>query len=249
MKLINQLKQLGLQDSEASVYLFLLNQGLATPPQVAKGTGIARTNTYHLLRSLKEKGLIEEQPQRKRKAYVARDPQALLMTLERHRELAEELLPDLRALHATQKNKPKIQFFEGWEEIKQIYRQTLSAEIIRAIGSAKKLAAVDEKFLAQYQKDLNKNKVLFCDILTSDEKTTRMIQETRGPLHDIKVLPRTDQEIQTDMLIWGDHVALICLEEPMFGTVLTSPIIAQAFRVIHEVMWKALKVPYATSAL
>jgi len=61
MKLEEGLKNIGLKGSEIKVYLYLLENGVSTPPQIAKGTRIARTNTYHILRGLSEKGLIERQ--------------------------------------------------------------------------------------------------------------------------------------------------------------------------------------------
>ena len=83
MELQTQLKKAGLTESEISIYLYLLQQGQSTPPQISIGTGIARTNCYHVLRSLKEQGLIKEEETKKRKAYLATDPQALLLNIEK----------------------------------------------------------------------------------------------------------------------------------------------------------------------
>src|SRR3989338_10227979 len=122
MKLDEGLKNIGLKGSEIKVYLYLLENGVSTPPQIAKSTKIARTNTYHIVRALEEKGLIEQHKKRKRFVYLPTDPAALLRTLERRREIVEQLLPDLRALHKIQKNKPSIRFFEGTEQIKEIFK-------------------------------------------------------------------------------------------------------------------------------
>src|SRR3989344_4302687 len=117
MSLEKQLSGLGLGKSEASIYLYLVEHGVSSPPQIAKGTKIAITNCYPILRSLKEKHLIDPASPRlrgARKNYLASDPNALLAGLERKKQAAEELLPDLRALYTTQANKPKIKFYDGW---------------------------------------------------------------------------------------------------------------------------------------
>ena len=134
MTLTDQLKALGLNRTETRIYLYLLEQGLSTPPQIARGTGITRTNCYNILESLKEKDLIAEQTQGKRKAYLARDPEALVRSLERKKEIINEILPQLRGLYTTQKNKPKIKFYDGVEQIKEIYRQSLLVRFQSKIG-------------------------------------------------------------------------------------------------------------------
>lgn len=242
MDIKEKLKEIGLNSSEVRVYLWLLENGIATPPKVAIGTGIARANCYHVLEELKASGLINEQAQGKRKAYVARDPQALLLSVEQKKEAIEELLPDLRGLFVQQKNKPKIQFYEKWEEVQQIYWQTLSAEKIVAIGSIKKLEELDAKFFLKYRKEVEKRKIIFRDIL-SGSATDKVHQETKqviGVLYDARLLPVGRRDNPTDILVWGDNIAFITLGEPIFGTVLTNPSLAQALKTIFEVLWERL---------
>ncbi len=134
MSTIEQLKESGLNETEAKVYLYVLENGLTAPPLLAKGTGILRTNCYSVLQSLQAKGLIEEHVKGARKAYLACDPAALLRALERKKEVTERLLPDLRALYTTQKNKPKVRFYDGLDEVKEIYAQVVTAEEVFGIG-------------------------------------------------------------------------------------------------------------------
>ncbi len=164
MNLEEQLHNVGLHKNEIRVYLYLLEQGLSTPPQVAQGTHIARTHCYNLLRSLMDKQLVREQEKGKRKAYVAQSPRALLLSLDRKKQALEEVLPDLEALHTTQKNKPKIRFFEGWEQVKDIYYETLSAEEIFSIGSTQHLAQREEKFFFDYVKKVKEKGIVVNDI-------------------------------------------------------------------------------------
>lgn len=242
MNITRELQQLGLTDCEADVYLYLLEHGIASPPELALGTAIARTNCYHVLGRLKERGLIEEQQRGKRKVYVARDPRALLEGLEQKREMVQKLLPDLRGLYSVPKNKPKIRFYEGWEEVKEIYWETTRAEEVRALGSTKRLSDLDSQFLHQYWGLIKKRGVIFYDILTAGSKES--MEEFRtilGALYDVSLLPSDYGDIPTDILIWDDNVALIALNEPIFGTVLTNASLAKTFRVILDIMSKKLK--------
>lgn len=242
MQIQEQLIELGLRESEINVYLYLLKQGVSTPPQIAMGTGIARPNCYKILQSLKEKGLIEQQKKDKRKAYLASDPIALVQTLERRKQAMDKILPDLRALYTTQKNKPEIRFYDGFEQVKQIFEQTLSAKEILGIASTKKLFALSPKFFDKYRKEIKKRGISFKDIISyeSGEKSGPRTKEDLGVFYEIKLLPAKYEDIPTDILIWDDNVALIVTDKPVFGTVLTNKHLAQTFRILFELSWQKL---------
>jgi sugar-specific transcriptional regulator TrmB len=239
MEINSELQQLGLHKSEIRVYLYLLENGLATPPQVAKGTGIARTNCYHVLRELEEKQLIQVQASGRRKAYLARDPESIVANLERKRETATRIVPELRELYTAQKNKPKIRFFTGLEEVQEIYRQSLSSEKIYGIGSTEHLKSADNKFFDWYVHELSKRKIIFDDLLNSSAQHGSATQ-MQTALHAIKLLPPRYKDVPTDILIWNDDIALITLERPIFGTIITNSALAQTFKAIFGILWEKL---------
>ncbi len=236
MELQNQLKRIGLSKSESSVYLFLLEQGVSTPAQIAHGTGILRTNCYHVLENLMSHGLIREQiVGTKRKAYLASDPESLYQSIEQKREVISQILPDLRGLYTTQKNKPKIEFYDGIEQVKEAYWRTLEGKELFAIGSPKSLDRVFPSFYPEYVRELKARNIVFHDIVTQESK------EWGGPemlkmkgLYDVAYLPAKYKDNPTDMLIWDDHVLIVALEEPFFATVVTNPLIAKTMRMIFS---------------
>ena len=243
MDIQDDLKQLDLTKSEIAVYLSLLESGLSAPPQVAKSTGIARTNCYNVLNALIGKGLVEEHIEGTRKSYLARDPQALMNTIERRKEVLRRILPDLRALHVTQKNKPKIRFYDGWESVKEIYRQAAQSKEIWAIGSTKRLVDLDGKFFGEFEQTLKDREVVLHDILTpgSREVAEGTTRPTLKGLYDYAYFSSNIEDTLTDILVWDDSVALMALEAPIFGTIITNPLIAQSFRVIGKTLVKALR--------
>ena len=233
MALETELTKAGLGDSEARVYLYLLEHGVATPSKIAKGTRILRSNCYHLLQSLKEKGLIEDEKKGKRVAYLARDPNALLASLERKREAVAKLLPDLRALAAIEKNKPSVRFFSGWEEVKELYKLSLLTEECWGLGSLNKLDEVDTKFLDWYKREVAHRKIIYHDVVSrASEKGAKEWREAVGALYTAKLLPAKYPDFNTDILIWDDKIAVVVLEPPIFGTLITSPHLAKTFKTV-----------------
>lgn len=237
-----QLKNIGLNKNEIRVYWYLLSQGVCTPPQISQGTHIARTHCYNLLRSLQDKQLVREQQKGKRKAYIAQNPKALLASLDRKKQALEEILPDLEALYTTQKNKPKIRFFEGWEQVKEIYYETLSTKEIYSIGSTKHLSEIDIDFFQKYAKLVRQKEIIVHDIISfsSVEKTFQNTKDILKGYYEAQVIPKEFSNFQTDILIWEDNIALITLEEPIFGTVLTNKLFAETFCIIFKVMKEKL---------
>ena len=67
IEIVKKLKEVGLKQNESEIYLFLLQNGISTPPQISRGTHIARTNCYNILNSLKEKDVVEEENRGKKK--------------------------------------------------------------------------------------------------------------------------------------------------------------------------------------
>lgn len=233
-KIIKQLREIGLKQNEAEIYLFLLQNGISTPPQIAKGTNIARTNCYNILKSLQEKDVVDLIEKGKRDAYVARDPESLKLSIERKLESIERVLPDLQAAYVVQKNKPGFRFFDGWEEVKNIYGLTLESKEIYAIGSTERLLDLDLKFFENYVKTVDKKGIKFNDLLThtSKQKSGPLIESLTNSLYSTCFIPEKYGENLTDILIWEDNIALITLEEPIFGTVITSKPLADTFRTI-----------------
>ncbi|MCX6778997.1 MAG: helix-turn-helix domain-containing protein [Candidatus Magasanikbacteria bacterium] len=233
-----ELQKIGLHKSETAVYLFLLENGLSTPPQIAKATKIARTNTYNILEELKNKGLVKEQEKGKHKAYLANDPETLLHSIELKKTTLEKIIPDIRAVYSSQKNKPKIRFFENLEQIKEIYLQSLEAEKIMAIGSTKSFSDLMPDFYTFYTGKIKEKGIVFEDILTSPSKlkgAPEQISTLKG-LYEAKFLPDKYKDKPTDILIWNDSIAFITLQEPFFGTIITNKLLAENFKMIFEVL-------------
>ncbi len=236
------LKTLGLHHSEITVYLYLLEHGLSSPPHIAKGTEIALTNLYHILKSLADKDLIEQQRAGKRQAYLASDPAALMRSLDRKKESLARILPDLRGLYTTQENKPKIRFYDGIEQVKELFMQILPTKELLGIASTKQLFPLDPKFFEWYRLLLAEKGVILRDILTADSGDVAY-QSTKTLMkgfYEARVLPQEYENFPTDILIWDNNIALITSTEPVFGTILTNPALAKTFRTLFEFMWKSL---------
>jgi len=239
----SELEALGLSKSEITVFIFLLKNGLSTPVQVANGTGIQPPHCYGILDSLLAKGIVSSQRiKNKRKAFLARDPQALLDAMRARQEAVERILPDLRGLYTGHKNKPQIQFFDGAEEVKNVYRLSLKSEAILAIGSTERIRKAMPDFLEWYLKEVKKGGIVFKDILSgpSADVAIPLAKEIVKALYDAKTLTEKEGEASMDILVWDDSVGFVTFDEPIFGTVITSKPFAAMFRMVFNALWSRM---------
>lgn len=237
-QIIKNLKEIGLKQNESEIYLFLLQNGISTPPQISKGTGIARTNCYNILNSLKDKDVVEEEHRGKKNVYLARNPSSLKLNLEKRLESASRLVPDLEALYIVQKNKPSFRFYSGWKEVKDIYEMTLSSKEICVVGSIEGFKSLDEKFFLSYTKRISEKEIIFHEIVPDASKviTGMVMQNLIKQNYSVSLIPKEYGLLQTDILIWNDNIALITLEEPIFGTIITSPQLARTFKTLLKII-------------
>lgn len=242
MKIIDQLKEIGLSESEIKIYLYLLESGTSTPPQISKGTGIIRVNCYDVLRRLKEKNLIEPNRKGNRKTYTVKDPVALVQHEQLRLENIQRLIPDLRLMYDSKKNKPTVEFLEGFEQVKKVWIMSLQSTHIRGITSTKELYKNSQKFFNDYHYKLRDKGVLLQDILTFDSKGEAADGTTgrMGPLYETRFLPKEYITLPTDILIWNDSVALMNITHPVTATIITEKHMADTFRILFDLSWKQL---------
>jgi sugar-specific transcriptional regulator TrmB len=242
MNIEQDLKEFGLKKSEIAVYCYLLEHNHATPTQIAKGTGILRTNCYHVLSGLVESGLIrEEVGGTGRKMYFANDPESLLRATQKRAAAIERVIPDIRAMFSEKTNKPSVRFYDGKKEIQEIYRASLDAGEVFAVGSTARLQEVMPEFLPWYFAQLKKRRVALYDIVSASSRLiTRDVARVALTDYAPKFLPERYKDLPTDILVWDDNVALITLEEPYFGTVLHNAPLAQTMRMILGLLGERL---------
>jgi len=232
----NELEKLGLTTNEVKTYLFLLENGMSSAIEIARAIGIVRTNTYGILRTLSEKGLVSEKGSGKKLTYQACSPRAILNIPVRLHDLAAKILPKLDGLYHSQKNKPKVQYFEGKEGVIEAFECSLVAEEIFGFGSTEKLEEMLPDYFWKYQKELNRNKIIFRDVLTAGSRANvPKIENLLGGLYSARFLPNKYGDSPTNILMWEDSIALITLSEPMFATIITDTALAETFKMLFRI--------------
>src|SRR3989344_6643452 len=120
--MLERLKNIGLSDNEAKVYLAMLELGLSPVIEIARKAEINRPTAYVQIESLKKKGLVSTQVKGKKHLFIAESPARLefyldseLKDVEQKKDELGKVLPDLEKLFTSAGSRPSVRLFEGKE--------------------------------------------------------------------------------------------------------------------------------------
>lgn len=148
---VSELTDLGLSEEESKVYLATLELGGSYVSTIAKKAGINRVACYHTLDNLLSKQLIATIKKNNMKYFFVESPQLLVNQLEQKFEHAKSILPELLSITNAMAYKPKIQYFEGLEDIERIFEDTLETkELLGYTNLADLPNVIPEKYLKEY---------------------------------------------------------------------------------------------------
>ncbi len=145
-----ELRELGLEEKEAELYLACLKVSLSTPTQLAKRTGLKRATVYFHLEKLEQKGLVAFEVRGARKYVTALPPKRGLKRfietkkeqIARGEEIVRELITELEKLPEEGSSNSRVYHYEGEDGIRFALDKLLSLkQDVHWIGSIETLLA------------------------------------------------------------------------------------------------------------
>lgn len=237
------LEIIGLSESEASAYLALLELNEASVAQVALKARLKRPTTYLILESLKEKGLVNMVKRKKKNLFSAEDPRKILDIMEEKKQKMKRIMPELLSFANVLEKKPGIQYFEGWEGIKSVYRDTLDypGKELRAFFSEVYLTRFDEKFFTDfyYQERINK-KIFVRAIMPNNEYIRQLVLHDQEQFRKSKLAPSGIFHMNIEINMYGNgKIGIISFEED-FALIIESKKIYDSLKSLFELVWSLL---------
>lgn len=247
---VSVLREAGLTEGEAKVYVALLELGSATTGPIVEKSGVARCIVYQLLERLARKGLVSFVMKEKTRHFSAASPEGLLEYVEgRKRKLdesgkrIEEMLPKFLAMQRSAKSSEARTYvgFRGMVSAHgNLYGKLKKGEGYFFMG----IPAVQEEFYHAYWKRDHARRVsagITCRLLF-DANTDRKVLKDRNGFEgcDARYMP---EGISAPAWIMGyKDVAVIGLQSKMPITIeITNQEIADSFLAYFEEFWKMSK--------
>lgn len=235
----------GLDERETEVYLALLALKAAPASRIAKEAGQERSNTYLVLRSLREKGLISEVERGKILHFVAEEPDRLLGYVEdREKEMHQVhdlltgALPVLRSMTKPLAGKPRVTLSSGFEGMKQVYRDLLRQEFVGAFNLENIYAAFDTTI---HEALFGTSVTLHGREFVVDNAAGRSyLKEQTSETLQSRLLPK-HISFDGDVLIFSDTIALFAYDHEKTVVRIENQNLANHLRAWFEVMWNVSK--------
>ena len=124
----SDLLDFGLTNEEARVYIGILELGGSYVSAIAKKAGVHRVVCYKILEGLVTKGLVNRFTKNNVKHFSVESPEILVRRQQEKLAKAEKLLPELLSITNALAYKPKVQYYEGLEGMKNIFEDILTAK-------------------------------------------------------------------------------------------------------------------------
>lgn len=226
------IKQIGLSDNEAEIYLLLLQLGESSASQVAEKSEISRPHIYDTLAKLIEKGLASYVIKQGRRYYKPADPDSLLELIKTKEMSLQKVLPSLKKLYAPSKEKPDVEVYEGKGGLKTVFNELLKhGKNFEAFGPTtnwKKHAPIElERYFKEREKIGFKARMLCpegSDVLAS-------------PLNTYKFIPKQYSSPATT-LMYGDKTCFVLWLDTIITILVKNKELSDSFRSYFNLMWQ-----------
>lgn len=239
MDLEKTLKNYGLTEKQAKIYLACLELGSASVVKISQKASLARSTTYEVLESLKGQGLVSTFQKKKVQYFSVEEPQKVVSLAKEKAELLEQALPQFRAMYGQGKTQPTVRFYQGKQGMKLILDEMLNeAKEISAFSSADDLFSTLESFPEFVKKRLKQKipaKVILRDSIKARERQKLGQQELR----EVRIIP-ADYDYHGMTFIWGKKIAMFSFEKDLVALVIESEELNKVQKAMFDIIWQGL---------
>lgn len=244
---VESLKQLGLSQKEAMVYIAALELGFATAQELTYKTGLRRPTVYFTIELLKKRGLMSSFEKGKKTYFAAESPENLQAFVGAQEKLAEvarqtfsAILGELAPLFDKTGERPRVRFFEGKEGLKTMqedFLRTQDKSIVEFFSHDDLRDVFTPEERMAYRERKIKKKIISRAIYT--RKDGPLLEGI--PYAEFRWVPQDRFSFSSDIIVYGSKVAIASLRGRLVGVIIESREMADTIRAVFELAWEGAK--------
>lgn len=239
------LKENGLNDKEAKVYLAALSAGEATVASIASNANLERTTVYSMLDDMERKGLLSVIKRKGIQYISALPPRVLVDRFKQSATHAEQLLPELLQMAYASPLKPRIRFYDGLEGIKEILVE-FSHSRTPCLGFTDYAQMPPElfKFLRKTIVPNRRSRKIEAFFVVPRNETNSKLQkedDIHFAEHRLVDFPMHTNPLELNLFDISKVGFLSYTKEELFGVVIDSPAIYSTLKNLFLLVWQNAK--------
>ncbi len=244
-----QLETIGLSSNAAAVYELLLEKGALPASRISRLSGVERSLTYVVLNDLLEKKLAFKDTEKAVTRFAAAHPTELEKLVNAKQQASESaqsafsaVIHQLQQQYEVQSGQPGVRFFDGATGLAYINKQMLIVDIsemllIRTIKSSRDVPEYESLIKAQQALRIKRGITLKV-ITPSIDSVAEKIKTDKENLTERRIIAKEVLDTESQILIYGNTVAITTFSDPTITTVIENPAIAATLTSMFTYMWR-----------
>ena len=239
-KYIQLLKDIGLDEKQATVYLSMISLGPTTALQIARVTEIKRTTIYAVIESLKSSGLVRMEQKGFKRLFVAESPSKLETIMEMKKVSLDKNITDLLQIYNKGGGDSLIKIYENITSIKSVYESLLEdikpGEDYLVIADSSLWYKLDREYFTSFAERRSKLPIKIRILSQESEDTEYMTKYAQNFNYEVKTLPK-GTKLTTNLIITPQKVVIHQLVSPTFAMVIENRNIINMHKEMFEMIW------------
>lgn len=238
-----KLAQSGLSSHEASVYMAMLELGPTTILKLSRQSGVKRTTIYHVIESLKGKGLVSMEERGFKRYPVAESPSRLERMLDEQKNALKSFFPELEALYSLRGNDSIIRYYSGVEAMRSAYDGLLqdlrNGDDYYVIGDPDRWSQFDKEYFKSFIERRLKIDLKAKVALVPSASALAYKKTERNYREEVRIFPE-GTTIDANMTIVPGKIVIHPLTHPITTIVIETGAVVRMQKNLFEVIWRSL---------
>lgn len=243
MDILSALRNLGLTDKEAKVYLALLQLGKSSAYVIADKAGLKKPTTYVILGELIEKGLVSQVPRVRKKLYVPKPPEEIFALAEERIMVARQVLPELKSLARAHTGKVQSLYFEGEKGLQQAlwYRlkEMKGKELVGFYASGHDSPSEIIHLAYEWGDRMKQQGITVRGIAPEHPSLKAFRGRDKAHGRTMKIVPFEKYSANISIDVGDTFVRIVALRDAQ-ATIIDNPDVARTTKQIFEMVWESL---------
>lgn len=231
-----------MSQKESQIYLTVLELGSAPASVVWRRTDIKRVTTYSILKELETKQIASSFEKKGVKYFQVVDPEVLNKRLREMSDIFAQKVPELLALANLYDNKPRVQYFEGLNGMKELFDDMAhsTVDILAFLWLDEIHPDLRQRVIETHIPMRKKLDTFARVIVPQSDKNIEYERRDQLGHRKTKVIEDPVFKLYNEIDIYGPNKVAICMytKDEMSGVLIHSKKLYESLSSMFELVWK-----------